>query len=265
MSFYRGLTWISGESIPDYTIWRDKTFKGYFALNYAHKGNIFFAQDEESPHRVEAPVAWLSWPGPRFRYGHQNGETWDHRFITFTGPRVGEWIRSGLFPLRKGTAVHPISHPEKFRLLFDELLRLVREGAGSYDQAVHTLEGLLLELPSKSTGAGDSLLRKKILYATARLRERPEVHWDFEKMAFESGLSYSHFRREFKKETGSPPNQVLITARLLKAGVLLRDSRLSLLEVSQAVGLDDLNYFCKLFKKHYALTPGTYRKEIASS
>ena len=43
---------------------------------------------------------------------------------------------------------------------------------------------------------------------------------------------------------------------------LLSDSSYSLKEVADAIGYDNVSYFCSLFKKATGLTPFEYRKQV---
>lgn len=50
--------------------------------------------------------------------------------------------------------------------------------------------------------------------------------------------------------------------RIERAKELLRDETLSVSEVGSMVGVDDYNYFCKLFRKKTGCAPGKYRKSL---
>ncbi len=54
--------------------------------------------------------------------------------------------------------------------------------------------------------------------------------------------------------------ELVRSIRMQKARELLQTSRLSIAEVSEAVGIKDYNYFTKLFKQELDVTPSRYRK-----
>lgn len=64
----------------------------------------------------------------------------------------------------------------------------------------------------------------------------------------------------FKKHTGVTVLAFLRGVRLHHACRLLREGKLSLPVVAEAVGYNDYSYFGKLFKSKYGITPEEYRK-----
>jgi AraC family transcriptional regulator len=82
-------------------------------------------------------------------------------------------------------------------------------------------------------------------------------------LAVLTGMSVDHFGRCFKKSTGHTPYQYILEKRLERAKQLLEDSQLSLVEVALTVGFASQAHMNKMFKQHFAVTPGTYRKHLA--
>jgi YesN/AraC family two-component response regulator len=64
----------------------------------------------------------------------------------------------------------------------------------------------------------------------------------------------------FKKETGWTMTEYIALMRCKKAARLLKKTDLPVQEISSYVGYSDNNYFVKVFKKIYDLTPSEYRK-----
>jgi AraC family transcriptional regulator len=75
-----------------------------------------------------------------------------------------------------------------------------------------------------------------------------------------TGLSLSHFTKQFKRATGLPPYQYVIQQRVERAKVLLRDDTLNVAEVSQALGFFDQSHFVRHFKARVGVTPSDYRE-----
>lgn len=73
------------------------------------------------------------------------------------------------------------------------------------------------------------------------------------------GISVSSLSKTFKAETGKTLTQMLAYIRCLNAAELLKNSSLSIQEISSYVGYLDNNYFIKVFKKQYCMTPSEYR------
>lgn len=65
----------------------------------------------------------------------------------------------------------------------------------------------------------------------------------------------------FKKFTGCTITGYLLKIRMEKASDLLLETELSLVDISSHVGYNDYNYFCRLFKRYFNVSPTAYRKE----
>lgn len=65
----------------------------------------------------------------------------------------------------------------------------------------------------------------------------------------------------FKKRTGKTVKEYVCQKRLEKSCQLLKTTALSVTEISQTVGFNNVTYFNRLFKKKYALSPTEYRKQ----
>ena len=66
--------------------------------------------------------------------------------------------------------------------------------------------------------------------------------------------------RLFKKSTALTFNEYVNHQRLARSKLLLRDSDLTVLNISNRLGFNNVSYFNRLFKKHYGKTPTEYRK-----
>jgi AraC-like DNA-binding protein len=78
-------------------------------------------------------------------------------------------------------------------------------------------------------------------------------------LAAASGLSHSHFRQRFHKETGFTPSDYLTRRRVTKAKQLLREDRLSITEIAFRLGFQSSPYFAAVFRKLTGKTPSEYR------
>lgn len=75
-----------------------------------------------------------------------------------------------------------------------------------------------------------------------------------------SHVSKEHLSRLFKKETGQTITEYIAIARVNKAAEMLKSTNLSVAEISEFVGYSDNNYFVKVFKKYYKMTPSDYKR-----
>jgi AraC-like DNA-binding protein len=73
-------------------------------------------------------------------------------------------------------------------------------------------------------------------------------------------LSEPYFMRFFKKHTGMTCVDYMNDYRMERAVELLQTTNLSIMEISMQVGMHNISYFNRLFKKKYQMTPKEYRK-----
>lgn len=78
-------------------------------------------------------------------------------------------------------------------------------------------------------------------------------------IASESHVSKEHLSRTFKKETGVTLTEYIASTRIKKAAELLKTTNQAISDISIFVGYTDNNYFVKVFKKYYNMTPSEYR------
>lgn len=81
-----------------------------------------------------------------------------------------------------------------------------------------------------------------------------------EDMAERSGLSKSHFCRQFKNEYGVSPVVYLNNYRISVAKFLLATTMESVDVIAGKTGFNDASYFCSVFKKQEKCSPGQYRE-----
>jgi AraC-like DNA-binding protein len=75
-------------------------------------------------------------------------------------------------------------------------------------------------------------------------------------------MSKPSFFRCFKREFGISPMDFIIRERMKMAKKLLKDINISISQASYAVGVNNLSYFFKLFKRFEGVTPNTFRKSL---
>lgn len=83
-----------------------------------------------------------------------------------------------------------------------------------------------------------------------------------DELAGRFGFGVRNFKRRFKEATGYTPLAYLQTLRLEKAKQLLETTRMSLENITFAVGYEDSNSFRRLFQQRVGLLPAAYRKKF---
>jgi len=75
-----------------------------------------------------------------------------------------------------------------------------------------------------------------------------------------SQMSKRSFLRAFEAAMGCTPIAYMIQLRLARAAKYLRQSDDSITSIAYAVGFNDGNYFTRQFRKHFGVSPRTYRQ-----
>ena len=77
-------------------------------------------------------------------------------------------------------------------------------------------------------------------------------------------LFFYYLSTYFKNHTSENLTTYLNRVKIEKAKQLLKESDISITEISKIVGFSDHNYFSKVFKKYVAVTPTAYRRKYVS-
>lgn len=78
-------------------------------------------------------------------------------------------------------------------------------------------------------------------------------------------MNSSYFSSQFKKKTGLSFSTYLQNVRLEKAKNMLLHSDQKLHEISAAIGIGNVKYFCRLFKNYTGVTPTEYKRQFQIS
>ncbi|MBN9521634.1 helix-turn-helix transcriptional regulator [bacterium] len=108
--------------------------------------------------------------------------------------------------------------------------------------------------------ADDPLPREKLRAVIEFVEEHLDAGPSLDEMAAIAGVSPFHFARQFKRATGMPPHQYVITRRVERAKQMLQvRGNQSLAEVALHVGFSDQSQFTRHFKRLVGVTPGQFR------
>ena len=134
------------------------------------------------------------------------------------------------------------------------------EIAGSFDEVGQIIEKMIdtycMLSNTFSLAAYTRPIQDCILYLELHMNEEISV----EHLAKELSLTPNYLSTLFKKEVGKSITHYLLCRRISEACLLLRCTTSSIADIAASVGINDSNYFTKLFKKQMHMTPMQYRK-----
>jgi AraC-like DNA-binding protein/mannose-6-phosphate isomerase-like protein (cupin superfamily) len=90
------------------------------------------------------------------------------------------------------------------------------------------------------------------------------THISISELAGICGYSVSHFTHFFKELTGKTPIDYINRQRIYYACDMLKQTNLSVLEVSLECGFEHVGYFIKTFKNYTEYTPYKYKQKCSS-
>ena len=104
---------------------------------------------------------------------------------------------------------------------------------------------------------------KEMLDRAIAIIERHLDNTDFNVNIFarEMGMARTNLFTKLKAVTGQTPNDFILSIRLKKGAVMLRNNpELNITEISDRIGFSSSRYFSKCFKEIYHVSPLAYRK-----
>ncbi len=85
-----------------------------------------------------------------------------------------------------------------------------------------------------------------------------------EETAREAGVCPSFLRRLFQDFCGESPSRYLQNLRLERARILLRNPYLSMTEIAERCGFGNSNYFIRIYRSRYGVTPRKDRPALSA-
>lgn len=121
---------------------------------------------------------------------------------------------------------------------------------------LHLLQGQIRNYEEESAGG------KLALAVSAYLREHMTEGFDPERLTEALHFNQDYLARCLKRHTGMTPLEYLRHIRVDRACRLLHDApELAIREVGARVGVEDVNYFIRLFRKEKGITPAAFRRQ----
>lgn len=120
-------------------------------------------------------------------------------------------------------------------------------------------EEFSLERIKKRTRKSDVSLDPRIQVVVDYIILHPTEQYTISKMSRMAELSESRFRTLFKQQAGKNPLEYLNEIRVMTAARKLLVSGDNISDIAYEVGYEDANYFSRIFKKYFCITPKQYR------
>lgn len=129
---------------------------------------------------------------------------------------------------------------------FESLGQIILQMIETYSYLSRHYSMAAYSLPVKNT----------LLYIETHLPESLDV----KTLAAQVSLTPNYLSSLFRKEVGMTVTSYIVQKRIYQSCFLLKTTDMTISDVAFAVGIEDANYFTKVFKKFTEKTPMQYRK-----
>ena len=232
-----------------FEIGKGRTLNEYQVL-YVVEGEGTFASAHQEATTIKEGDLFLLFPGEWHTYHPEMNRGWKCYWIGFRGKNMDDRVSAGFLSKEK-----PIYHIG----FSGEIIRLYK---GAYDTAqkeqahsqqilagiVNHLIGLMYALERNIVLGRNynhvTMINKGLL----RIREALEGSVTIQQIAEELGVSYSYFRKLFKKYKGISPATYQQELKLQRAKELLSTTSLSVKEIAYRLNFESPDYFSAKFK-----------------
>lgn len=130
--------------------------------------------------------------------------------------------------------------------------KLFRRAA--FEQFVSELANLWRNPTLKSDRRMQSIMKQ--------MKEFPQHNISIEKWASQLGISTSYLHKLFIQEIGMSPHSYAIKCKLERAKKILRETNLSITDITEDLGFGSIHYFSRLFTQNFGESPSAYRNRL---
>lgn len=190
---------------------------------------------------------------------------WEYTWLEFDGARIKEALE--LAGLSLDSPIYKSNSKDLSHLLKEEMLYIVQHTEASPFALIGHLY-LFMDLLTRSSSSRrqfqegslrDYYVKEAITYMEQNFQKEISI----EDIANFCNLNRSYFGTIFKSSIGETPQEFLIRYRMSKAAQLLKYTKLSIGDISNAVGYMNQLHFSRAFKGIYDMSPRNWRKDNA--
>lgn len=233
-----------------------------YQLLYITKGRGILKNDQEQEFEIKAGHMFLLFPGTWHTYHPLKEEGWDEYWIGFHGVNIDSRVKAGFF-----SPDHPVYEIGKSNTIVDlykQAIEVATKQDAFFQQLlagiVNHLLGLLFMISQNYSISGERETPEIIRTARSYMQGFIEGDLRMPDVAKHLNLSYTTFRRIFKKYVGLSPIQYYSSLKLHRAKELLRGTDLPVKEISYKLKFKNPENFSSLFKKATKMNPSEFRE-----
>lgn len=241
--------------------------RNHYLFHYVLSGTGLLLADDANgntkSYNIKSGQGFMIFPGQITTYISDKQIPWEYTWIEFDGLRVKEAL--SIVGLSVNEPVYRARFKNLRETMREEMLYIADNGKASPFHLIGHLylffDAMIRSItPEQNTSAKrlqDYYIREALTYIEQNFQNDISI----EEIARVCGLNRSYFGKLFKDATGKTPQQFLLSYRMIKATELLKLTKLSIGDISCAVGYDNQLHFSRAFKKLYDKSPREWRNE----
>lgn len=233
-----------------------------YQILYITKGEGVFESEESGKINVKSGDMFLLFPGIWHRFSPSMSTGWDEYWIEFNGHFANHLQKH--FYLNPQIPIISVGLNEEILENFMKIISLVRSEELTLQ---FNASGILFQIfgqtftVNKNNSFSNKTIESKIKQARTYIIENINAPISPKKMADMLNISYSLFRKEFKKHLYFSPVQFQIQLRIQAAKRLLSVTNTPIKEIACQLGFQSCYYFSRIFKEKVGKGPHEFRKE----
>jgi len=222
-------------------------------LHYVYSGKGIFQVGGKTYHLTKGQ-AFLIFPNQLIFYKADEHEPWVYRWVEFGGKRIDTFLKCANL-----SEENPI-YTEKEPYYAGEVLKnILDEGEMSIFKAIgwfYLFADALSYENKKSYTPQEEYVKKAVAYIKSHYIEKINII----ELANFIGIDRSYLSRLFHQYEGVSIKRFIYNYRMEVSKIFLKNSSLSIGEISRSVGYPDPMDFSKAFKKAFGVSPTDWRK-----
>lgn len=237
-----------------------------YQIIYVTKGDGYFTSRHTGKTRIHEGTVLILYPNEWHTYLPKKDTGWNAYWIGFKGMFAENIIQSGFF--KNEEPIINVGFNEHLINLFQTAIHLAQYQKTGFQQVISSIALHILGLihyTHKNFSFEDDIVVENINKARLMMRESFDEDLSAEAIASSLNMSYSWFRKVFKRYTGLSPNQYQMQVKLQKAKELLTSSNMQIKEISAFLNFESESYFITFFKNKASVTPAHYRSICMAS
>ena len=251
----------SGHPSEYFFNWEEGRILHEFQINFITEGSGIL-ENKYGTFPLKQGSIFLTFPGVWHRYKPNPKTGWTENYIGFDGNMARKLLSKPRFKSRE--PVYHFGIKEEFLDSFLKIFDLIKEEQPGYQQIasgmVIKLLGYIISF-ERQKGFSGKPIAKIIEAIRFEMRQNMEKELNLVKLAQQHNVSYSFFRKMFKKYTGVSPGQYHLQLKIMRAKDLLISSDKSIKEISYELGFQSIYYFSRIFKKKEGISPSQFRNK----